>query len=190
MAATEPIRDRKQITALGDYFLQRGQIRNYTLLVMAAHTVLRISDLLRLRWSDVYDEKSGTFREHITVTEHKTGKRKTFPLNKQIIYALRLYFPHRRGDFIFANNRKKPKPISRVQAWRVLHAAELAVKITQKVGCHGLRKTWGYHACRSGKVPPAVLMSVYNHSDFKVTMRYLGLQQDDIDKAYLSVELF
>lgn len=190
MAATEPIRDRQQIKALGEYFLQRGQFRNYVLLVMAAHTVLRISDLLRLRWSDVYDEERDEFLLHVTVTEHKTGKTKTFALNKQVLYALRLYLPHRRSDFIFSNNRKVPKPICRVQAWRILHTAELAVKIKQKVGCHGLRKTWGYHACRSGKIPPAVLMSVYNHTNFKMTMRYLGIEQDDVDKAYLEVELF
>lgn len=190
MAATGPIRERRQIKALGDYFLQRGQLRNYVLLVMAAHTVLRISDLLQIKWSDIYDENRNEFHTHITVTEHKTGKAKTFALNRQVIYALRLYLPHRRSDYIFANNRKTPKPISRVQAWRILHMAEVAVKITQKVGCHGLRKTWGYHACRSGKVPPAVLMNVYNHSSFRVTMRYLGIEQDDVDKAYLEVELF
>lgn len=140
MAATEPIRDRQQIKALGDYFLQRGQLRNYALLVTAVHTVLRISDLLRLKWSDVYDETRDEFLPHVTVTEHKTGKKRTFPLHQQVLYALRLYLPHRRSDFIFVNNRKNPRPISRIQAWRILHAAETAVKITQKVDVMGSEK--------------------------------------------------
>ena len=97
MAATEPIRDREQLKKLAGYYLERGQIRNHTLIIMGVYTVLRISDLLRLRWSDVYDEEKGAFRDHVEVTEKKTGKTKAIALNKQILGALRLCLPHRRG---------------------------------------------------------------------------------------------
>ena len=119
MAATEPIRDKKQLKALADYFLKRGQLRNHALIVVGACTALRISDLLQLKWSDVYDQERNAFRLHVTLTEKKTGKSKTIALNKQAIAALTLYFPHRRGTFIFASNRKEDRAISRVQAWRL-----------------------------------------------------------------------
>ena len=101
MAATEPIRDKKQLKALGEYFLQRGQLRNYVMVVLGVSTVLRISDLLRLKWEDVYDENRKVFQTHVVVTEHKTGKTRKIALNKQALHALRLYLPHRRGVFIF-----------------------------------------------------------------------------------------
>ena len=62
MAATEPIRSKKHLRAMANYFLQRGQIRNYVLLTLGVYTALRISDLLRLRWEDVYDDERGRFR--------------------------------------------------------------------------------------------------------------------------------
>lgn len=175
MAATEPIRDKKQLKALADYFLKRGQLRNYTLIVMGTSTALRISDLLRLRWSDVYDELHNTFRTHITIIEKKTKKTKTIALNKQVLQALRLYLPHRRGDFIFVSNRKEGKAISRVQAWRIIHAAVVAVGVEGKISCHSLRKTWGYHAWTSKEISPVVIMHIYNHSNYEVTRRYLGV---------------
>ena len=179
MAATEPIRDKKHIHALANYFLQRGQFRNYVLISLGVYTALRISDLLRLRWEDVYDEKQNTFRTHITLTEHKTGKEKTIALNKQAIRA---------GAFLFAS-RKGARPISRVQAWRIIHGAAEAIGLTGKIGCHSMRKTWGYHAWTSQAVSPVVIMDIYNHSSYEVTKRYLGVAQDDLDKAYLGMEL-
>ena len=188
MAATEPIRDKKQLHAMATYFLQRGQLRNYVLLSLGVHTALRISDLLKLRWEDVYDENTDKFRTHITLTEHKTGKEKTIALNKQAIRALRLYLPYRRSAYVFTS-RKGNRPISRVQAWRIIHGAAEAIGLTGKIGCHSLRKTWGYHAWTSGSVSPVVITEIYNHSSYEVTKRYLGVAQDDLDKAYLGMEL-
>jgi len=190
MAATEPIRDKRQLQQLAEHFLKRGQFRNYVLIVFGVCTALRISDLLRLTWDVVYDATHEEFYSHITIVERKTGKTKTIALNPQIIQALRLYYPHRHGSYIFSNNRKEGRAISRIQAWRVIKAAVAAVGIMGKVACHSLRKSWGYHAWTSGDVSPVIIMDVLNHSNYETTRRYLGVAQDDLDRAYLGMVLF
>ena len=55
MAATEPIRSKQELKELAEYYLRQGKIRNYTLIIVGVYTALRVSDLLRLTWADVYD---------------------------------------------------------------------------------------------------------------------------------------
>ena len=189
MAITEPIRDKKQLKELANYWLKRGNLRNYTLIVLGVCTALRIGDLLRLKWEDVYAAPSRGFRSHITIKEKKTGKLKVIALNSQAIRALNLLLPYKKGSFIFASNRKEDKAISRVQAWRVIRAAAQAIAIIGCIACHSLRKTAGYHWWKAG-VLPVLLMDIFNHSSFEITRRYLGISQEDRDRAYLGLGLF
>lgn len=71
---TQPVRDKKQVNALINYYLHKGQIRNYTLITMGIYTALRISDLLRITWGDVYDFNTKRIRKSMTITESKTKK--------------------------------------------------------------------------------------------------------------------
>lgn len=189
MAATEPIRSKQQLHDMAEYFHGRGDFRNYALIVLGACTALRISDLLCLRWADIYDDAHGTFHTHIALTERKTGKRKEIALGGQAVKALRIYLPHRRGKYLFPGRNDAEKPITRTQAWQIVREAATAVGADGHISCHSLRKTFGYHAWVSG-VSPVILMEVYNHSSYEITKRYLGVAQDDLDKAYLETELF
>jgi len=192
MPATEPIRNKSDLRNLARHFLLRSQYRNHAMIVLGSHTALRISDLLRLRWTDVYDERSRKFKKRFTIREGKTKKVKTVTLHPKAVEALQLLFSNRRGDspFIFASNRKDGKAISRIQAWRIIHHAVELLHIAGTIGCHSLRKTFGYHAWADEDMPAVLLMEIYNHSSFEVTKRYLGIRQEELDEAYLSVSLF
>ncbi|MDR1913035.1 MAG: tyrosine-type recombinase/integrase [Clostridiales bacterium] len=188
MAATQPIRDKQQVKQLVNYYMRRGQYRNHVLIVMSVYTALRISDLLRLRWSEVYNFEKKQVRSSITITEKKTGKSKTIALNKNVKRALSKYMAKKQNilqhEFIIQNPRTG-KAISRIQAYRIIRAAGDALGIGH-FSCHSLRKTFGYHAWKTG-VSPAVIMEIYDHSSFSVTRRYLGVTQDDKDEVYLNI---
>ncbi|GHV13583.1 site-specific integrase [Clostridia bacterium] len=187
MPATQPIRNKHQVRELAEYCLKRGELRNHLLIVMGVHTALRISDLLRLTWDDVYDFGRERFHESITVTEKKTKKTKLIALNRTILAALRLCLKSAaHGGFLIRSRKGENEAISRQQAFRIIQAASEALRFTSRVSCHSLRKTFGYHLWRNG-ISLAVIMEIYNHSNFAVTRRYLGVAQDDKDEAYRKI---
>ena len=188
MATTQPIRNKHQVRELTGYYLRKGQFRNHVLIVLGIHTALRISDLLRLRWEDVYDFDNNRVRSSITITESKTKKSKIIALNKAAVNALALLAAGHaeKGRFIIENPRTG-QAISRIQAYRLIRAASEALGFQARVSCHSLRKTFGYHAWKSG-VSPAVIMEIYNHTSLAVTRRYLGVTQDDKNAVYLGLD--
>ena len=184
MTTTLPIRDSGQVRQLAAYFLEIGQLRNHALIVLCVNTALRICDLLRLTWDDVYDFENCRFRQSISVSEKKTGKTKILTLNKRAIEALTAYQVDAvEGGVIFISRNGFNKAISRQQAYRIIKAGAEALAFAFRVSCHSLRKTFGYLAFKAG-VPAVVIMKVYNHSSLAITLRYIGITQDDIDHCY------
>jgi integrase len=68
----EPIRDEKKIEAVKRNLLDGNHYRDYLLFTLGINTGLRVSDLLKLKYTDVLDDK-GKFKSHITIKEKKTG---------------------------------------------------------------------------------------------------------------------
>lgn len=191
MNTSDPIRDKKKIKAFAEYYLKRGQLRNYVLFTLGVYTALRVGDLLKLRWKDVYDVRRRKMRETVTLTEQKTGKPKTVALHPLAVHALEMLFESLeepdKENYVF-ESRQKGRPISRVQAYRIIRDGAEAIELEGTISCHSLRKTFGYHSWQGG-ISPAVIMEIYNHSSFQVTRRYLGVSQDDKNKAYLKLSL-
>ena len=151
-------------------------------------TALRVSDIVLLTVGDVRDNKGG-FQDVITLKEQKTGKNKTFPLNESIKQALKAYFDSR-GTVtpktpLFTG--RYGRRLSRVRVWQILNAA--AKKIGLKhIGTHTLRKTFGYHVYKqSGNL--ALVQKLLNHSRSADTLRYIGIDQEQMDAAYLELNL-
>lgn len=192
MATTHPIKHRSDIQKLKAYFIQKGQFRNYAMTIMGLNTSLRIGDLLRLQWQDVYSFQKKAFREHVMLTEQKTGKHNMIALNNEVMSALDLFMEHlgtiESDDYIFQSRKGTNAPIGRVAAYRIIKNAVTELHLEGNISCHSMRKTFGYHAWKQG-VPPAVIMSIYNHSSIEITKRYLSIDQDDKDEVFRQIRL-
>lgn len=189
MNTVEPIRDLNQIEAMKNV-LKSNSIRDYLLFVMGINVGLRISDLLVLRQGDIMDD-GGKVLDFIRIRERKTHKQKIFRLNKSARNAVKQYverYGFASERYLFISRKGNNEPISRVQAWGVLNNAARAVGIRDSIGTHTLRKTFGYHAYRQG-TDITLLMKIFNHSTPSITLRYIGITQDDIDNVYANLNL-
>lgn len=89
MSTTEPIRTKENLEKFKNYYLiQKPNARNRALINFGLNSILRISDLLQLKWKNVYDFDFERFKSHIEINEMKTGKRAKIFLNQNAIQAL------------------------------------------------------------------------------------------------------
>ena len=192
MGTSQPIRSLDELTAFRSYYLNKEvNLRNYMLICMGLNTALRISDMLQLKWGNVYDFDRKHYAKNIVVCEGKTGKETRIAINNNLIDAFEMYMGSLKSvsgnDYIFTG-KTKGTHLSRSQAFRIItHVAE-ALNMENGISCHSLRKTFGYYAWKYG-TPPAMLMEIYNHSSYEITKRYLGIKQDDRDNVFLKVNL-
>lgn len=186
MGTTQPIKNKKDLHEFIQYYKEKEpSIRNYTLIVLGINTALRISDILNLKWENVYDFELNSLKNHICLKEHKTGKHTMIAINSSVISALNDFYLERKpnsSDYIFTKNSDFDSPICRSQAYRIVKKAADSMHM-ENISCHSMRKTFGYHAWKQG-IPPVLLMDIYNHSSYSVTKHYLGISQDEKDSVF------
>ena len=184
MGTSQPIRSLDELTAFRSYYLNKEvNLRNYMLICMGLNTALRISDMLQLKWGNVYDFDRKHYAKHIVVCEGKTGKETRIAINNNLIDAFEMYMGSLKSvsgnDYIFTG-KTKGTHLSRSQAFRIItHVAE-ALNMENGISCHSLRKTFGYWLYQESKDAVAI-KDLLNHSDISVTKRYIGVTQDSKD---------
>ncbi|WP_036578760.1 tyrosine-type recombinase/integrase [Oceanobacillus picturae] len=168
MRSLEKIEDMK-------WSLQKwcGQ-RDYIMFLIGINTGLRVSDLLKLKVKHVKGKKK------ITVREGKTQKPRVIHLTN--IYDEIQSFAEcqiKTSEWLFSS-RKGNMPISRIQAYRQLNKAAEMVDINDGVGTHTMRKTFGYWHYKQFK-DVAELQMILNHSHPEVTLKYIGITDEQIE---------
>ena len=148
---------------------------------------MRVSDIVKLTKDDIRN-LDGTMKQHITVTEKKTGKQKRFPLCNGLLTEMERYTRNMQvGEYLFKSRKGENKAITTVQAYRIINRATKRIKL-EEIGTHTMRRTFGYWHYRQYK-DIAILQEIFNHSSPSVTLLYIGINQDNIDNSYMNFSL-
>lgn len=173
MVCVEPIRDKNKIEVVKRILKEHGT-RDFLLFLMGINIGLRISDILKLKVGDVIK------KDYIEITEQKTGKYKRFPITQSFKKILEDYIIGKNSEEWLFPSQRGNKPITRIQAYRIICNACSEAGISTRIGTHTLRKTFGYHFYNKTK-DIALLQCIFKHSAPSVTLRYIGINQDIID---------
>ncbi|WP_455794481.1 tyrosine-type recombinase/integrase [Clostridium butyricum] len=145
------------------------------------YTGLRISDILNLKVKDVRNKK------YIDLKEKKTGKRNLIEINPLLRKVYKEYCLEMDDEDYLMRKSNINKSISRNRAWRIMKDIGDRFGV-ENLGTHTLRKTFGFHYYKqTGDI--ATLMQMFNHSKESITLKYIGITQDKMNKARRDFEI-
>lgn len=175
MNFVEPIRDRQKLLDV-QAWLKKDNPRNYIMIITGLYTGLRISDILKLKVKDVKD------KDTIYLKEKKTSKRNIIAINKFLLKEYKWYCNDlNEEEYLIKSPEGVNKPITRVQAYNIIKEVGEDFNI-QNLGTHSLRKTYGFHYYKQTK-DIGTLMRMFNHSTPAITLKYIGVEQDQMNIA-------
>lgn len=178
-----PIKDDEILKQVQDTLLNnfKSGRRNYTIFQVGKATLLRVSDVLRLKQADVFDDY-GAIKQHAFIKDKKTGKRNTLYL-KPVMMDLVMYqqWLKRNGyegttEWIFPSTTRPQKHIDERQFYNVMAKVGDLLDINY-LGTHTMRKTGAYRVYVQSNYNIGLVMKLLNHSSEAMTLAYLGLDQ-------------
>lgn len=188
MQTVQPIRDLEvlnrcyEIAREHDRKRRTGETCWELLLVVGFNTSLRVSDIRRFRVRDLRGQ------DYAQIRAQKTGKEAKILINPAARRAINRLLAGKNGDDYAFQSRVRdsethqPKPITRQRAYQIINSIARQAGIRDRIGCHTLRKTFGYHYYKmTGDV--VSLQRILCHTSQRETLLYIGVVQQEIDES-------
>jgi integrase len=116
------------------------------------------------------------------IREKKTGKQKRIRIPSSLKRELKWYIKGKDDNkYLIKSRNGSNKLIGRSIAYKILRKAAERFHLDE-IGTHTLRKTFGYHFYQQTK-DVAMLQEIFNHSSPAITLKYIGVNQDSMDRA-------
>lgn len=202
--AAEPIKRVEDIERISEYLISKERYRDNMLFIVGINLGLRLSDLQRLTFAHLIDEdfrfkKSFPILEKKTSNTRKVKKNRYVTINEAVIDAVTLYLRHnqkRLNDYLFVSESNNGKnfgtPLTRKAVENILDGIKKDLSLDIRFSSHSLRKTFGYHQMlMSGNDPRKLLLlqKIFGHSTSMQTLDYIGITSEEIEDAYLHLNL-
>jgi len=176
-----PIKDSNVLTEVQDTLLHnfRAGRRNYTIFQVGKATLLRVSDVMRLRWTDVFNE-NGTVRQNAFIHDKKTGKANLLylkPIQTDLLTYQAWYQKQKlHSTWLFPSTQHPDRHITEKQFYKIMSKTGDLLGINY-LGTHTMRKTGAYRVYTQSNYNIGLVMNLLNHSSEAMTLTYLGLDQ-------------
>ena len=186
MAEVQAVKDLDKVKLISYLLEKRYSKQMADIWNIGLNLALRISDLLSIKFSDIHDDR-------LLINESKTGKLANIQLNNKALTTINLIRDeHPNHIYLFQSYRnqqainKAPKQLSRRAVSEAF--AMIGQEVSISLGTHSMRKTRGYHLYKGTK-DIARVMKMLRHSSEGVTLRYIGITQEDVDKDFVELEI-
>ena len=162
----------------------KDPLRNLTIFNIGINNGIRTNDILNLKVADVLGKDEAEIRES------KTGKSRNIRLNvANIKDDLAELCKHKQpDDYVFTSYKDPKQPIQTVTVYRLFKRLSSEHPSLHGLTAHSMRRTFGYQYYQKTKDVVA-LMKLFNHSSQSVTLRYIGIQQEQLDESLKGFEL-
>lgn len=194
MKVVQPIRDLDvlqrcyDIARDHDKRKKTGEVSWELILLVGFNTSLRVSDFTRFRVNDLRG------RDYAQIQAKKTHKEARILINPTARREINRLLVGRKGDEYILQSKKrdyathKPRPITRQRVYQIMNAIGKQAGIEERIGCHTLRKTFGYHYYKmTGDV--VSLQRILCHSYQRETLIYIGVIQENIDESLMKLNM-
>jgi len=173
-----PIREIKDIESIKKLLSQNT--RDLLLFTIGINNGLRCGDILKLKVKDVkYLKPNDTLK----IREQKTGKVNVLMVNKTTYKILKEYLDEQNpndDDYLF-KSRKGNQPLTVSSTNLMVKTWCRSINLKGNYGTHSLRKTFGYIQRTKYGISWEILCKRFNHSSQSVTMRYLGIEDREVN---------
>lgn len=184
-----------EIRTLVRYFEQTRNYRELALMTVAVDSMLRVSDLLQLRTSDMLDS-FGKPKTTLRLKQQKTQSPVIATLTKTALQALTRWIEasgKTPNDFLFTSLRSgyTDQSLSDSALRRMIKqwAADILGLDPSQYSVHSLRRTKPTFMYQCGVAIEHIAL-LLGHKDVKSTLRYLGIDQHQAHQEALDHDIF